>query len=304
MGLFGGYRNPGAGIDPHAPKKPPFIRFWSILWHNIGKLFSLNLLFAAMHIPLGFAAYAYFSTNNPLSIPMTLLMLAVQIVISGPTLSGCTYVMRKIVLDKPCSILADFKTGFTKNFGASFVYFLIDLVVVGLFICNWILCPQIAVVKNTKLIYASLIAASCAVLILLFMNFFIFPMQVTTGLSKRNILKNALQLSCLAPKQCVLTTLCGFATLAACAFIIKAVPNFLIICLVFPVAFLCYLVMFINYPVIQKYVINPYYEQNGERNPEDDSTPLPEDERVFTDHSSTETSAPAKEKTHHKRTIS
>ena len=45
--------------------------------------------------------------------------------------------------------------------------------------------------------------------------------------------------------------------------------------------------MFCCYPAIQKFIINPYYEQRGERNPE-----LPDEEEegeaIFTDRGGTE----------------
>lgn len=31
---------------------------------------------------------------------------------------------------------------------------------------------------------------------------------------------------------------------------------------------MCFTTTFICYPVIQKYIVNPYYEERGERNPE------------------------------------
>lgn len=35
-----------------------------------------------------------------------------------------------------------------------------------------------------------------------------------------------------------------------------------------PAAIICFIICFNSYPVVQKYVINPYYEQRGEVNPE------------------------------------
>ena len=45
--------------------------------------------------------------------------------------------------------------------------------------------------------------------------------------------------------------------------------------------------MFIHYPVIQKFVINPYYEDRGEQNPEEEQE-TPDEERVFTDRGGSE----------------
>ena len=56
---------------------------------------------------------------------------------------------------------------------------------------------------------------------------------------------------------------------------------------IFPAAFIGYLVMFVHYPVVQRFVINPYYEESGERNPEEEEE-IPEEDRVFTDRGGTE----------------
>lgn len=45
-------------------------------------------------------------------------------------------------------------------------------------------------------------------------------------------------------------------------------PVFWIILPFFPAAFLLFVTAFNSYPVIQKYVINPYYTSIGEINPE------------------------------------
>ena len=60
-------------------------------------------------------------------------------------------------------------------------------------------------------------------------------------------------------------------------------PVFLLLVPFFPAAILCLLNCFISYPIIQKYVINPYYTSIGEINPElvDDSPT--DEERIFTD---------------------
>ena len=71
---------------------------------------------------------------------------------------------------------------------------------------------------------------------------------------------------------------------------------FMFLIAVFPAAFIGYLVMFVHYPVIQKFVINPYYEESGEQNPEDDDITPDDDERIFTDRGGTEAPVKAEHK--------
>lgn len=59
-------------------------------------------------------------------------------------------------------------------------------------------------------------------------------------------------------------------------------PLFLLLIPFIPMAFLSFIACFNSYPVIQKFVINPYYTSIGEVNPEimNDS---PDEEKIFED---------------------
>jgi hypothetical protein len=50
--------------------------------------------------------------------------------------------------------------------------------------------------------------------------------------------------------------------------LIYATPVFFVLLPVFPAAFICFMTCFNSYPVIQQYVINPYYTSIGKINPE------------------------------------
>jgi hypothetical protein len=63
--------------------------------------------------------------------------------------------------------------------------------------------------------------------------------------------------------------------------------------------------VFNSYPNIQKYVINPYYEQRGENNPEYDYLkPVSAVEGVFTDRGGTEKPIEGKKGSGRNKTIS
>jgi membrane protein insertase Oxa1/YidC/SpoIIIJ len=47
-----------------------------------------------------------------------------------------------------------------------------------------------------------------------------------------------------------------------------AMPLFMLVLPFFPAALMWFIACFNSYPVIQKYVIDPYYEEKGEINPE------------------------------------
>lgn len=287
MGLFGSYRNPGPGINPYAPKKKPFFRFWELLWRNLGKLLSLNILLTLMHAPLLLSMIIFVDFHNNLAVPMSVLLLVIQFFLVGPTLAGASRVLRLIVLDKAFFLWEEFKKGFSRNFGAALLYWFIDFIVIASVYAGWQFYPQLYQKTGSYAVYIPYIITLGAALILLFMNFYLFPLQTATALRKKSVLKNAFMLAVLSPKQCLIT-LGGIILMLGIALTLIAVNGYLMFILAFfPAAFIGYLVLFVNYPVIQKYVINPYYESTGEENPEEEAE-APEEDRVFTDRGGTE----------------
>lgn len=287
MGIFGGYQNPGPGINPNAPKKKPFFRYWEVLWHNFGKLISLNLIYTLLHAPMFLAVIFFFETDNKFTYAMTGFLLAVQFVLVGPAMAGCVRVLRLIVLDKAFFLGEEFKKGFKQNFGAALIFWCIDAVVIASVIAGYYVYPQIVIQSGSQAVYILYGISLAVALVLLFMNYYIMPLQTATTLRKRTILKNALMLAGLSLKQCLLTTIIVALLAGIMVFLILLTPLFMFLLAFFPAALIGYTVMFIHYPVIQKFVINPYYEDRGEQNPEAEQE-IPDEERVFTDRGGTE----------------
>ena len=287
MGRFRSYENAGPGIDPNAPKKKPFFRFWELLWRNIGKLFLLNLLYSMLHIPVMASLIVFMETNNKFTTAMTLFLLLVQFMIEGPAIAGCARVLRLIVLDKPFFFGEEFKKGFQQNFGAGLLYWFIDALVITSVIAGHNVYPQIASQTGSKAVFIPFGITVALALVLLFMNYYIWPLQTATKLNKRTVLKNAFMLSGLSLKECLISTL-GSALMIGIVIGLWLLNNGLaFIAVFFPAAFIGYLVMFVHYPVVQKFVINPYYAESGEKNPEEDEE-IPDGERVFTDRGGSE----------------
>lgn len=287
MGLFGSYQNAGPGINPHAPKKPPFIRFWELLGRNISKLLGLNIIFTLLHTPLLLSVIIFFQTDNALTTAVTVGLLVLQFILEGPIMAGCTRVLRLIVLDKAFFLGDEFKKGFSANFGMAFLIWVIDAVVIASVIAGNYVYPALAEAYQTKLVYLPFGLSMAIALLLLFMNFYMLPLQVATKLSKKSVFKNAFMLACLAPKQCIITLLGMLFMLGTVVGLLSISSLCMYLLAFYPAAFIGYLVLYVNYPVIQKYVINPYYEDTGEQNPEAEDE-VPEEERVFTDRSDSE----------------
>lgn len=282
MGLFGSFQNAGPGINPYAPKKKPFFRYWELLGRNLGKLLWLNIIITLCHIPLLGSLIVYMETHNSLTNTVALIMLIIQFFMEGPIIAGATRVLRLIVLDKAFFLGEEFKKGFTRNLGSSFMIWLIDTIMIMSLYTGYQIYPQLEEKLNSKIVYVPYVLSIAVAIILLFMNYYLMPLTVVTKLSKRNVFKNSFMLTALSPKQCLLSTLCTLLFLASIVIPLLFTGYFLFMAVFYPAAFIGYTVMFIHYPVIQRYVINPYYEETGEQNPEEEES-LPEEERVFTD---------------------
>ena len=303
MGLFGGYQNPGPGINPYAPKKKPFFRYWEVFWRNLGKLLYLNIIYALFHLPLLGAMIVYVSTDNKLTNAVAITLLVIQFFLEGPALAGMTRVLRLIVLDKAFFMGEEFKKGFTRNLGTSFLIWVIDALVIASVYIGFFVYPYLERETGSKLVYIPYVISIAAAVVLLFMNYYLMPLTVVTKLKKSAIFKNSFMLTALSPKQCVLSLVCILARLFILWFLIQLSSIAMFLLAFVPAAFIGYQVMFTHYPVIQKYVIQPYYEETGEKNPEEEDIPQQEEERVFTDRGTSEPPVP-KQKVKRGKTIS
>ena len=289
MGLFRGYQNAGPGIDPNAPKKKPFFRFWELLRRNFGKIISLNMIYMLLHAPLMTSLSVYMYTQNKLTNAFTVFLLALQFLLEGPIMAGCARVLRLIVLDKAFFLGEEFKKGFSQNFGAALLYWTLDAIVLASSLAGYNVYPQLAENSGNRF-YFSIYGISLAIAaVLLFMNYYIMALQAATTLKPKNVLKNSFMLVGLSLKECILTTVCAALVLGLMMLLIRLNSLFMFLLAFFPASFIGYLVMFVHYPVIQKYVINPYYADTGEENPEADKTSADDAERVFTDRGGSET---------------
>lgn len=259
MSLFGlnDYTKAGPGVAKNAPKKKPFFEFFELYFRKFWKLLELNLLTVLFCIP---------------------------VVTIGPAIAGMTRVLRNYRLEKNAFIFHDFWKGFSGNLKQSIPIGLLDI----LFAVSAYAALQVypAMYKNSgSIIYIILCVISISfALTLLMMNFYIFPMIVATDLSLANIIKNSFFLTCVGLKKNIITLLIAVFIVLLLGVMIILHPLSAIIIPIWPISFLGFLIMFNSYPLIQKYVIDPYYEERGESNPEYAYLePLDEEDAIFTD---------------------
>ena len=263
MGLFSAnYSKAGPGVAKDAPQKRAFFHFWEIYFRKFWKLLSLNIVYFLLCIP---------------------------IITIGPATAAITKVVRNYSQEKHAFTWSDFFESFKKNFKQSLPVGLLDVFVTISLIAGFNLYPSLA--TGNALYYVPYVISISVALTLVMMHFYIYLMIVTVNLPLKNIFKNSFILTCLGIKKNIITLLAVAAVIGG-IFLLSMYVSVLFLLLYPLVAFsLVQLIICYNsYPLIQKYIINPYYENSDEENPETRYLKSPDNEEaVFEDKGGTET---------------
>lgn len=237
------YEKAGSGVAKNAPKKKAFFAFFELYFRKFWKLIRLNLLTFLFCIP---------------------------VVTIGPALAGMTKVLRNYTLEKNSFIFHDFWKGFTQNWKQSVPVGLIDILFTVSAMAALKVYPEMANnAESGGALYIVLCVISISfALTVLMMNFYIMPMIVATDLNLSSIIKNSFFLTCVGLKKNIITLLIVAVILFIIGISTLLHVTTLIIVPIWPISFLGFVIMFNSYPQIQKYVIDPYYEERGEVNPE------------------------------------
>ncbi|MDE5564089.1 MAG: hypothetical protein K2I93_02945, partial [Oscillospiraceae bacterium] len=277
MPLFGNYEQSGVGIAKDAPQKKPFFRFWELFGRKFWKLLELNVLMMVCCIPLVISFVVLMTmaeTHTSLVLGVMAVMGVIFAVLFGPWLASATQVLRKFVLEKPCFMIQTFFRTFKSSFKQALPLGLINILVMISVTTGFYIYPRfIQTIQeaggSTVFYYAMFVATISIALVITLMSFYGYLMIVSTDLSFKNVLKNSLALSFIALKKNALTLVLVALIMVVFAVLTFYFPYFMMFIFIFmPVSFLGFLIVFNTYPVIQKYVINPYYVQRGEINPE------------------------------------
>ncbi|MBR1739810.1 MAG: DUF624 domain-containing protein [Ruminococcus sp.] len=295
MGLFDNYNAPenrGVLRTPH--EKRGIFKFFEIYGRHAWKLMELNLLYFLFCVPL-FAMLVLLLESGE----VVWIALAIPSVIVGPATAAMTKVARNFSQERPAFVLHDFFDAFKKNMNQGLVMGTIDVVFILGFIVGIPVYKQLAA-QNSMMYVPYVICLSC-MLIFVMMHFFIYQLICSTNLSMGKILKNSLLLVTVGIKNTLWTLLVLLVVLGMCYLLL---PLSALLIPFWPLTFVAVVACFNCYPLIRKYVIQPYYDQRGEENPEfaylkgEDG-----EEALFEDRSAEET--PVKEqKKKKKKTIS
>lgn len=269
MGLFYNHNKSGAGIDKNAPEKNRIVLYFEILFRKFWKLLEVNLLYSVFMIPLVLVFYAlYFMNNLTSKLAVMSVSAIVFVLVFGPATAAVFKIMRSYALERHSFILTDFKKAFTENYKKSLIMGIINIVSVISVYASIKIYPELAKTYASDLIYVPMVLSISVGIAIIFISFYSYLLIAATDVSFKNVIRNSIVLTVYSIKKSVISFLVTIVLIAV--FVLLSIYNlYTLVALPFvPAAMIMFTITFNSYPVIQKYVINPYYEQKGEKNPE------------------------------------
>lgn len=235
FGLFD-YSKPGPGISKNAPQKKRFFVFFEIFFRKFSQLVVLNLLYAVSCLP---------------------------VITIGPATAGFTYILRNFSREEHAFLWMDYRDTIKKNWKQSLaVSFINAFLAVTLYVSIDFWHQQ-----YLHSVYMIVPFAFCvsAALIFVFMQYYLYVMIVTFHLSLKQLYKNAFLFSFLGIlPNLLLSVLLGVIGFGLYLLVLVIPFVGILVVLLIALSFFGLLINFCVWPVIKKYMVDPYYAQHPE----------------------------------------
>ena len=184
----------------------------------------------------------------------------------GISTVGLIYNMRNVCKSEPVDTWHDFFGAIKKNFKQGIVIGIADALIILLLVYDIIAYGANSDNSFMMLVlyYASIAFAG----IYYIMRFYIYLQLVTCKMTIGKIYKNSFLLTALGIKRNLVALFASIAFGIAFLYLYFMLPSFSIILFtIFVFAFFTYVGVYCAYPVVDKYVIEPYYEDHPEERP-------------------------------------
>lgn len=254
---FGNYDKPGKGVDKDEPQKHAFFLFFELYFRKFWKLIEANLLFFVFCLPflaLSFVLLVGLGKSPALSYLAFLPLIGIAAIVPG-----FTFLLRNFVREDPVFLWSDFIDTIRKNWKQALVVGTVDYV--ACFVLSVAVRFYSQQVKTSSLSMIPLILCLMVSMLLIFMQYYLFPMLITFTLTSRQLFKNALLFSVAGLlRNLFLTVLIGLLVLA----------NYIVWPLLFLIPFLGlgtvgFLILFTVWPKIERFMIPKPEEEEPEQ---------------------------------------
>lgn len=298
MSLFSArFTRPGPGVSKDEPESPAVARFFQILGRKFSKLVQLNLLFliptlvvAALCIVLlivpgipRIGLELNLSANEPFVLNLyEMYVVPLPLILLYPFTAGLTYVTRNFVREEHAFVFSDAVEQIKRNFKQ----FFLNGVILYLF---YVIFSFAAIYYSQTLDswYSSIPLGLCMLffLVMIFAQYYMPVMLVTFELTLKQAYKNAFIFALVGFGRNFLLTI-NFLFIAF-LFYMSDIMGLTALIAIFFVIFLffsycSYLVNFAVYPILERYLIKPYYSKEEPKVKDEEQKAL-EDNEFFRD---------------------
>ena len=226
--------------------------------------FLLDLFGAQKQIPI------YTGTGTYIAIGV---MIAILVITFGWQNAGATYILRSMVRGEPVFLISDYFYAVKRNLKQGLLMGILDCAAIFLLVFDFMYFSGMLSSFWTDVCYFAIIAIG---ILYFFMRFYIYLMMITFELPIRKILKNALIFTVLGIKRNLMGLL-GIVLITAIQILLFAVFAMtplsiaipLLLMLLYFIAVNAFTAAYAAYPIIDRYMIEPYRDLNEEDASED-----------------------------------
>lgn len=193
------------------------------------------------------------------------IMIVLLFVTWGWQNTGATYVLRGMVRSEPVSLMGDYFYAIKKNLKQALFLGIVDLLILVFLVYDIFFFYG-----NTGSFFNDVCFMLICVVVVLYlvMRFYMYHLLVTFDLKNRKIIKNSLIFAILGFKRNIMAVL-GIAVLIVLnVLLFMGLMQFniaigLILPLFYIMSFPAFISSYAAYPVLKKYMIDPYYDSDG-----------------------------------------
>lgn len=234
---MGNFTKPGSGVKRNEQQqKKRFFNFFDVYFRKFWSLVKLNLLFLIFCIP---------------------------IVTIGPSISAMMKIVKCYNEEKPTFLFSDFFAAFKENFLQSFLISIINAVLFAGCYYGFI-HYMVRFRSGMPLFIIPTIIIVIFAVILLFASFYAYLLIITVDLKLFAIIKNSILFAFIGAKTNFLTLFFTLLVILPC-FILYPFSIILLILITFST--IAMIVCYNSFQYIYKFLVKPYYDNNGLKNP-------------------------------------
>ena len=180
----------------------------------------------------------------------------------GPVMVGASYILRNIVREEPIFLLQDFFYAIRRNLRQSIIYGIMDVIIIAFIVYDIIFFN---LNYHESIVVSMMFFAAIFLAVIYFiMRMYIYIMMLTFDLSILKLMKNSLIFTVLGIKRNIVAVL-GCVLLVFLNSLLLGIyyPLGVIVPFVITFSLGLFMTAYAAYPVIDKYMIAPYYNKDG-----------------------------------------